>query len=158
MLSCVRSSCFRLWVPAHPCKPRPFFSAPFFPFYTFPFLFLTGKHLMSARNPQRVSSPCSLLSSLVSTQRYSHPLARSLTHVHTHTSLSLPLRLSPLHTPTRYPPLPILLTFLSSLTQHLFSDEVMKFLSKSLAESWIRLKTLARYRRQGRTHIVLFLP
>lgn len=66
-------------VPAHSCKPRPFFSFSFFPFYTFPFLFVTGKHLMSARDPRRVSSPCSLLGSLASIWCYSHA-SPCLTH------------------------------------------------------------------------------
>ena len=84
---------------------------------------------MSARNPRRVSSPCSLLASLASTQRYSHSLSFSLSHTHTHTHLAGSL--SAVHTQTRYPSLPILLTFLSTLTQHLFPLEVTGLLSLS---------------------------
>lgn len=83
---------------------------------------------MSARNPQRVSSPCSLLDSLASTQRYS--LSRSHTHLAALLTLSLthtPRSLSPMHKQTRYHSLPILLTFLSSLTQHLFPMGVIRF-------------------------------
>lgn len=83
----MRSSCFRLWSPPTPVNHGFFFSFSFFPFYTFPFLFVTGKHLVSARNPRRVSSPCSLLSSLASIWCYSHtPLAALLTRSQAHTT------------------------------------------------------------------------
>lgn len=98
------------WSPPTPVNHGLFFSFSFFPFYTFPFLFVTGKHLVSARNPRRVSSPSSLLSSLASMWCYSHtPLAALLT----------PTAPSFTRTnQTRNPP-PILLTFRFALTQHL---------------------------------------
>lgn len=82
MLSCVRSSCFGLWSPPTPVN-HAFFFLLLFPFYTFPFLFVTGKHLVSARDPRRVSSPCSLLGSLASIWCYSYtPPTASLTRAH----------------------------------------------------------------------------
>lgn len=80
---------------------------------------------MSARNPRRVSSPCSFLSS----KAYSHSL------LHTHTPLILSLSL--MHPLTRYLSLPILLKFLSLLTQHLFPIEDMKFPSVARETGWI---------------------
>lgn len=110
-------------VPTHPCKPRSFFSFSFFPFYTFPFLFVTGKHLMSARNPRRVSSPCSLLDSLASIWCYSHmPHTALLTRSLSHTARCFTRAKQ---TCKFY--LPILLTFQFALTQHLFHMKVVVF-------------------------------
>lgn len=100
MLSCVRSSCFWLWVPAHSCKPQPFFLPAFFPGLTFPSFFVTGKHLMSARNPQRVSTPT-----------FSGLLTLAYIFIHTHTRThSLTLSHAP-HSSH----------ILHALTQHLLS-------------------------------------
>lgn len=89
---------------------------------------------MSARNPRRVSSPCSLLGSLASTQRYSHSLGLARTHTRLSALLTLSLTLT--HTHTSRPctnrqgchSLPILLAFQPSLTQHLFPMQVIRFL------------------------------
>lgn len=121
MLSCVRSSCFRLWSPPTPVNHGLFFPFSFFPFYTFPFLLVTGKHLVSARNPRRVSSPCSLLGSLASSWCYSQTpyspaLPRTQPAAPSHmqnrrTNLSLPI-----------PP-----TFQFGQTQHLLHMEAVVF-------------------------------